>query len=299
MTKHPIRLVLLLMLISAVIFTASCSLAADKGSKVRLQMKGSPGATYQTEDETKIENVPFDLPKGESMPSTSNHTRVRFETHIESVKPDGSMILSQRVKEFFERMTKGSEKWEFDSTNAASRKAAESNPAMTAFLKKIDTPFRYVQDAAGDLRDPELDETIVDSHARSMIEDSIAQPVVLLPKQEIGISEEWDMGTRSRSFPPIGKLIIHKKAVLLNVYREGEEEIAKIGIKGSIDLEPDPDSSAKIVHESSKLEGEKKFSITRGRFIYEYEKQEWIDKIILKDGTFRMRTTSESHFKEL
>lgn len=297
--RNIIYLALPLMLICAVGFVISYALANDKDVKVELQMKGRSGEIYKTEYEMTQETVPFDVPNGVAMYSQSSWVRILVETQVEEVKPDGCLLLSERTTEFAKRLASGADKWEFDSTDLASRNAAQNNPELARFLKSLNVPIHYVQEPTGDLRNVSFDDDNVDPYTRSMLEDKVSQTVIFLPKQGVKILEEWDMGNRSRAISPMGRITIKYKGVLLDVCQEGEEQIAKIGIKGDAILEPDLEEDAKTELEDWKQGGVQQFSITRGRFISGYEKTESIVKVTLEGESFRIRSSGESHFKEL
>ncbi|MDD5195725.1 MAG: hypothetical protein PHQ96_08660, partial [Candidatus Omnitrophica bacterium] len=230
----------------------------------------------------------------------SEQIRAVLETQVEEVKPDGGTVISQRIKEESFIIKDGPAITEADSTDPALREKAKDNPSIANWLKSIEATGRFTIEPTGDIETLSTNGDTEGPNSQHTLKNFMMQPMMPLPKQEIKIGDTWDMGSRSNSSPPMGRLATVNTCVLSDIRQEGKDKIAVLQIKGDAKLEPDPESDVKYELEDYKIGGEMWFSLTRGRFIFTSSKTEFTYKVITLTGAwFHMRATSEMQTKEI
>jgi ankyrin repeat protein len=267
--------------------------------KIRLRIEGRPGDTYTTEYLIMTKSAPLDETADVTLLTTqSTMVRLWIETTVKEVKPKGRIVMRQRVKRVAMGVVRGADKFEFDSSDAASREAAGKNPDTASILKLLEEVVQAEMEPTGEVRDFRM-EGEDDPQGRALLEDEISQPIVLLPEKAVKILDTWDCGSQVKSFPGSGRIKVKLEGVLLEVRKEGDDRIAVIGTKGEMTLETDPDVKAKVELENgSGWGGFVLFSLKNGRAVSGYRQGEATFRYKDKDASGRIHTTFELRIQE-
>jgi hypothetical protein len=273
-------------------------LAAPPSETIQLHVKGKPGETYTTVYEMTTKVAPLDLTDEETVLTTKiTAIRMWIETSVKEVKPKGRMLVSVRVKRYAVIIVHGADKLEFDSSDPASRETARQDPNLAPFLKLLNVAVQAELYPTGDMREFKMDGDD-DPATRSLLEDEISQPIVLLPEGAVKILDTWDCGSRSRSFPGAFRVNIKLEGVLLDVRKKGDDQLATLGVKGDMTIEADPDAKAKVEFQDAKWGGLQIFSVKRGRAVSGYVRNEATLKITDKGEPIRLQVIGELHMEE-
>jgi ankyrin repeat protein len=275
------------------------ALLAPPSEKFKLQIAGRAGDTYTTEYQMITKVAPLDETEEVTLLTTKTEMlRVWIETHVKEIKPKGRIAISQRVKRIAVSSVRGADKFEFDSSDAASLEAARQNPNMASLLKFLEGAMQMELEPTGEARDFKM--TVPEDPAtRNLLEDEVSQPLLLLPEQAVKILETWDCGSQFKAFPGYGRIKVKLEGVLLDVRKDGDDRLAAIGTKGEMTLETDPDSKTKVeLQEGSAWGGFAFFSVNKGRITSGYRKVEAVFKFTSQDASGRIYAIAELRIME-
>jgi len=296
----PLLLVFVLLACGSVTRAESTNNNQKAGARFLLRIKGTLGERYKTEITSKSEGVTLNAPEGVTIPPHSEQIRMVVETQVEEIKSDGCIVISQRIKQESDLVKHGANTWEFDSTDPGSRKKAENSPWFADKLKALMVTDRFTVEPTGDLQAVSSDGDTEDPSSQDALKSLIMDPRQVLPKQEVKVGDTWDMGSRSYTFPPIGRVTTTCTCVFSDIRQEGKDKTAVLQFTCNAKHEPDPESDMKYELENFKSEGAKWLSLTRGRFIFSSFKTDWTYKVTALNGEWaRSHVTCEVQTKEL
>ena len=273
-------------------------LLAPPPEKIKIQIGGRPGETYTTEYQMITKVAPLDETEEVTLLTTkTTMVRMWIETTVKEVKPKGRIVIKERVKRIAVSSVRGADKFEFDSSDEASREAAKQNPDMASALKLLEGAVQSELEPTGDMREFKM-EGDDNPQGRALLEDAISQPIVLLPEQAVKILDKWDCGSQSKAFPGYGRMKVKLEGVLLDVRKEGDDRLAAVGTRGEMTLETDPDAKKKVELQDGKWGGFVFFSIKKGRAVTGYRKGEATVKFTDKDASGRIHAIFELRILE-
>lgn len=279
-----------------------CLVVADvvvASERVRLQLNAKPGETYRTEIIKKSSLTVAEIHP--DIPISHEVFRMLIEGQVHTVRPDGAMVLRERVLEYSSQLRQLLNTKVFDSTNPAHIEAARKDPAMAPILAFLSLTTQIEVEPTGDIRDFELfwaDSNVYPS-VQATMEDMVAQPLVILPDHDVAIMDTWDAGEVSSPLAWLGRIYIKLEGIFLDVHVEAGEKIAFIGISGTVKLEPDPDSADRVELTGFKYEGLVRLSIQQGRKLWSKHKYESTLKIIDQKGFLEGRMVVETVYRDV
>jgi len=271
---------------------------ARPAEKIKLQLGGRPGETYVTEYTLTSKVAPLD----ESVEVTAQTAKTEIvslwiETAIKEVRPQGRIVITQRVKRIASSVTRGGETTTLDSDDDATREAAKQDERLAPLLKLLDGAVEEELEPTGEVHKFTIIGTD-DPAVRALFEDEISHPIALLPDRPVDMLDKWDCGFQAKSFPGLGHGNVKLEGVLLDVHGEGDDRMAEIGIRGEMAWESDPDTKAAVELQEFKWGGLESFSIAKGRYVAGFRSVEGTLKCTDQNGSVRLKVTDEIRIQE-